>query len=115
MQFVIGDSQGNAIDGYFTGNSAFPVKEAKQSQKKRVDWKGLGSSGSGNFHVEVLGDYTMHVKGNRIVHIDGDDTLVVGGNQDVKIGGNQTINVGGMIDITAGGTLTAKASMIFLN
>ena len=107
VQFVIGNSQSNGIDPYFTGEDALPVKKAQQSQKKKVKWKGLGSHGSGNLHIEVLGDYTMKVQGNRIVEIAGDDIL--------KVGGDQIIRVGGNIDMTAGGNLTCKASNIFLN
>jgi len=124
VQETCHDSQSKAIDNYFLNDKDLPIKEAKQSQQKKTNFKGLGKkSGSGNRHVHVKGDYTLKIEGDRITEITGNDTTKVRGNKTTEVQGNMSVKVKGQysLDVSgtatmkAGGILTLKGSLIKIN
>lgn len=104
-QTVVGDLQqiitGSTSDipGYLLNAPETVLSQLSPNQQKQVEWKGLLGTGSGNYHTEVKGDWTMNV----------------GGNVKHEIGGRFERNVGSSVKENAGSNHDIKASVINLN
>lgn len=104
-QTVIGNHQihvaksKSAVPSYLTDTFSSIFGNLGMNQKKRVPFKGLGDSSSGNLHLEVEGDFTAKV----------------GGKVEWQVASNWKTQVGGNYDLTASGRVTVNGTRIDLN
>lgn len=103
-QTVIGNHQihvakdKSAVPSYLADTFSSIFSSLSGNQRKRVQFKGLGDSSSGNLHLEVEGDFTAKVGGKVMWNVGSSWTAQLGSNYDLTAGGRVTVN-GTRIDL----------------